>query len=405
MAAYVCRFGTPGGAIRTETREADSARSLRQELERRGCYVLGISPAPSLRLQRPRLLAPLVRRVALKDVLIFNQEFHALVRAGLPITHCLDALVRRCTNPRLRGALVEICKDVKSGLPFSEAAARHPGLFSHLYVASLRAGEKSGAFAEALGRHIALLKRVLAVRKRVRSALTYPAVLLLLSSAVVAFLLAYVVPIFVQIYASFEALLPLPTLILIQLAELLKVYVAPLLGLLAVAGAGLQRWLRTRSGRRRIDRLLLGLPWLDEVLRWYSASLFCRTLATLLAGGIPIIASLETAADSVPNSAVRERLRAAVPAVGAGSSLAAALEGTATIPATALEMIAVGESTGSLPEMLGHVADFFDEDLDVRLQSLTAVVEPLIMVAMGLFVGTIVVVMYLPIFDLAGTIR
>ncbi len=407
MGTFVCRYGTPGGAIQTEQREADTAQALRQELEERGLYVFGVSPAATGRLPRLGLSLPtaLPRRVTLKDLLLFNQEFHALVRAGLPIVQALDVLVRQCANPRLREALVAVRQDVTGGLAFSDAAAKHPRLFSHLYVASLRAGERSGTFVECLGRYLVLVRRLLSVRKKLLAALTYPAILVLLSGAVVTFLLSYVVPIFTRMYANFDAALPTPTLVLIQVTGLARDLALPLVVLLVLAGMGLQRWARTPSGRRRLDGVLLALPSVGELIRRYSASLFCRTLATLLGGGLPIIGSLETAARSLVNTAVRERLLAAIPAVSAGSGLGAALERTGLVPATALEMITVGESAGSLPEMLGHVADFFDEEIDMRLQSLTAVIEPLIMVVMGLFVGTIVVVMYLPIFELSRAIR
>ncbi len=405
MPTFVCRFGTPTGTIQTEEREAEDGETLRHDLERQGCYVFAITPPSRWPLLRQGFRTSLSRRVTLKDLLIFNQEFHALVRAGLPIIQSLDLLVERCTNGRLREALTQIRNDVKGGLPFSDATARHPRLFSHLYVASLRAGEKSGTFVEALERYVTLLKRILTVRQKIVTALTYPAAVVFLSFCVLTFLLLYVVPTFVQIYSNLEATLPVPTQILIQTVGLLKTYAMPLFGLLVVSAVALTQWARTPAGRRHVDGLLLRLPWIGEVIQQYSASLFCRTLAALLGGGIPIVPSLETAADSLANSAIRERIQARIPAVSSGSSLAAALEGTSAIPPTVLEMIAVGESTGSLKEMLGHVADFFDQENELRLQSLITGTEIAIMGLMGLFVGTTVVVMYLPIFHLAGAIH
>ncbi len=408
MRTLVCRYATPAGAIQTEERQAEDIASLRQALEQQGCYVFTITPASTLRLFR---LGPLVRlpalrrRVAPGDLLIVTQELHALVRAGLPIVQGLDVLLRRCTQGRLRDALAAVREDVKGGRSLSEAAARHPRVFSPLYVASLRAGEQSGALVDCLARYLALLKRMLAVRSRVLAALVYPAILLVLSVVVVGFLLAYVVPTFSQVYTGLKATLPAPTLLLVHATALLARYAFPLAALAALGVVSFVSWARTPAGRRRLDGLLLALPWVGEVVTRYAASVFCRTLATLLGGGIPIVPSLETAADAVGNRVVRERFRAQIPALEAGRPLAAALEGTGALPPTAVEMLAVGESTGALEEMLGHVADFFDEELDLKLQALTAAVEPLLMVGMGLFVGTIIVIMYLPIFDLAGALR
>lgn len=408
MRTFVCRYGTPAGAIQTEARQAEDVQSLRRQLELQGCYVFGIAPAPALRFPRPGRLglrAALRRRVAPGDLLALTQELHALVRAGLPVVQGLDVLLRRCANPRLRDALAAVREEVKGGRSLSDAAARHPRVFSRLYVASLRAGEQSGALADCLARHLALLKRMLAVRARVLAALVYPSILLALALAVVGFLLAYVVPTFSQVYAGLKATLPAPTLLLVQATALLGRHALALALFAALAAVAVASWARRPAGRRRIDGLLLELPWIGAALTRYSATLFCRTLATLLGAGIPIVGALETAAGAVANGALRERILAQIAAVEAGRPLAEALEGAGAVPPAALEMIAVGESTGALEQMLGQAADLFDEELDLRLQSLTAAVEPLIMVVMGLFVGTIVVVMYLPIFDLAGALR
>lgn len=406
MAMFVCRYGTPGGAIETARRDAADPEVLRRELEQAGLFVFGIWPARRLAIPGLASLAALLGpRVPDKALLLFTQEFHALARAGLPVIQVFDTLVRQTTNARLKDILLSMRDDVSGGMAVSDAAAQHPGVFSHVFVASLRSGERSGTFVESLARHAALLKRVLAVRKRVFTALTYPAILIGLSTAVVVFLLTYVMPIFSRMYANFDAALPTPTLVLVQVTNVLGTLAVPIAGGVLLTVLSVRRWLELSSGRRRLHGCLLRVPMLGDVIRRYSASTFCRTLATLLGGGLPIVTSLETAAQSVSNTALRERLAGAIPTVVAGGSLGGALERSGILPPAAVEMIAVGESAGSLPEMLAQVADFFDEEVDTRLQSLTAVIEPLIMIVMGIFVGTIVVVMYLPIFELSEQVR
>ncbi len=345
------------------------------------------------------------RRVKQKDLLILNQELLALVRAGLPIMASLDLLVDRTTNPRLKAILGQIREDVKGGLAFSDAAERHPHVFSRLYTASLRAGEKAGNFSEVLGRYIDYTKRVLALRKKVLNAIFYPSVLVIITGAVITFLLTFVVPTFSRIYSEFEATLPFPTQVLIAVTRFLKgnlLFIALALVLMAFAFG---QWRQTETGRRWIDKLVLRLPWFGEVAAKYSLSMFSRTLATVTGGGIPIVPALEVASGSVQNTSIGRQIKGIIPRVEAGEGLASALATSRIVPPMALEMIAVGESTGSLEEMLNHVAEFYESEVDTRLSTMASLIEPIIIVSMGLIVATIVITMYLPIFHLASVVR
>jgi type IV pilus assembly protein PilC len=249
------------------------------------------------------------------------------------------------------------------------------------------------------------LKRVITIQKKVGSALLYPAVLLALTTAVVIFLLTVVVPSFSQIYEDFETNLPYPTQLLLALTGLLRknlliILPLPLLGLL-----GLWQWGRTSTGRLRLDRLLWRLPLLGQIIQGFSLATFCRTLGTVLAGGMPMVPALEIAAGSVHNRAAQANLHRAIPAVKGGASVAAALEEAKAAPPLIVEMVGVAERTGGLEEMLQHVADFLEEELDHRLSMMATLVEPAIMVAMGLVVAAIVITMYLPIFHLSSVVR
>ena len=404
MAQYSFKVGTPTGSIQTLEVEGDNPETARRSLEAKGlCVFEREARASSLpRLGSPAFLAP---RVKPRALLVFNQELLALVRAGLPILAALDLLRERGQNPRLRGMLEAVRDEVKGGAALSAAMAKHPKVFGPLFTASLHAGEQSGNFVDALSRYVEYQKRILGLRQRLRAALTYPAILFCASLAVIVFLLTFVVPTFSNIYGDMEADLPVATRLLVSITSEVK-RALPLVVLAAVGiGLALWRWRLTREGRRLTDRWILGLPWLGPVLAGYLFSRFSRTLAMMQAGGIPMIPSLENTLGTMGNAYLDERLRSAIPRVAAGNSLADALERSGVVPPLLVELVAVGESSGSLGEMLGHVADLYDAEVDTRLTTLAAAIEPAIMIGMGLVVAAIVVVMYLPIFHLSAVVR
>lgn len=283
--------------------------------------------------------------------------------------------------------------------------AKHPAVFGPLYTASLHAGEQSGNFADALSRFVEYQKRILALRQRLRAALTYPVILIGASLAVILFLLTFVVPTFSRIYGDMDAELPAATRILVAITGYLRGALPVVFGGLAAAGLALWRWRRTPQGRRVTDRWIVEMPWIGTLASGYLFSRFARTLAMMQAGGIPMMPSLDTTLATVGNAYLVDRLRSALPRVAAGSSLAESLGKTGIVPSLMLELVAVGENSGALGEMLGHVADLYDSEMDTRLTSLTAALEPVIMMGMGLVVAAIVVVMYLPIFHLSSVVR
>jgi type IV pilus assembly protein PilC len=404
VATFACRFATPGGKVLAQDREAESADRLRHQLEAEGYYVFQVRPR-SGSLPFSFSLPSSWRRVRKRDLLILNQEFLALLRAGLPIPTVLDLIIQRQVHPRLRHVLEKVRAAVKGGASLSEAAEQHPEIFPPVYVASLRVGEKSGDLPETLARYNMHLKRAIALQKKVGSALVYPAILLALTTAVVIFLLTVVVPSFSQIYLDFDAQLPYPTQVLLTITGLVREYLLIILPLPFLVLFGLWQWRRTSTGRRRLDRLLLRMPLLGNIIQDFSLATFSRTLGTVLAGGMPMVPALEIAAGSVNNRASQEQLHQAIPTVTGGASVAQALEDAKAAPPLILEMVGVGERTGGLEEMLGHVADFLEEELDHRLSALATMVEPAIMVTMGLVVAGIVITMYLPIFHLSSAIR
>jgi type IV pilus assembly protein PilC len=404
VATFTCRIATPAGRVLAQDREAESADRLRHQLEAEGYYVFQVRPRSSA-LPFTFSLPTTWRRVRKKDLLILNQEFLALLRAGLPIPTVLDLVIRRQVHPRLREVLQSVREAVKGGAALSEAAEQHPEIFPPLYVASLRVGEKSGDLPETLARYIVHLKRAITLQKKVTAALVYPAILMGLTTAVIIFLLTVVVPSFSQIYLDFDAQLPYSTRVLLTITGLVREYLLIILPIPLLGLFGLWQWRRTSTGRRHLDRLLLRLPFLGHIIQDFSLATFCRTLGTVLAGGMPMVPALEIATGSIHSRAAQEQLHQAIPAVTGGTSVAQALEDAKAAPPLVLEMVGVGERTGGLEEMLQHVADFLEEELDHRLSALATLVEPAIMVAMGLVVAGIVITMYLPIFHLSSAIR
>jgi len=402
MQTFRCTLGTGSGAILREEIQADTAEGLRAQLEGQGYYIFEIA-APGRAAERPAIRLPRVsRRVPTGDLLVFTQELLALVRAGLPIPLSLDLLAARAHQPRLRAALEAVRDGVKAGAALSGALESQSAAFPPILVASVRAGESSGALADALARYVAVLKQLVVLRRRVMIALTYPFVLLLLSLGVVTFLVTYVVPSFSAIYEDLGRSLPPATQVLLGLTAAIRAHWPYLLA--GVAGAAVAAWrgAQTEAGRLLRDRIVLALPWAGGVMRRYALTQFCRTLAMVLGGGIPMMQALPVAVGAVENRHVRCRLAAVAPVVAAGTPLATALEGTGAVPELAVEMLAVGEQTGSLEDMLTNVADFFGEEVETRLAAMAALIEPLIMVGMGLLVASILIVMYLPIFQMYG---
>ncbi len=403
MARYSFTVGTGTGSLHTLEIDGESADAARQSLQAKGYFVFAEANVRPWRHLTARSRPG--ARVNPRALLVFNQELLALVKAGLPILTALDLLRERGQHPRLRGLLDSVRDEVRSGVALSAAMGRHPRVFPPLYTAALHAGEQSGNFVDALGRYVEYQKRMLQLRQRLRAALTYPALLSLASFCVVTFLLTYVVPVFSKIYGDMDSELPAATRVLLLITGTLRTSLPIVLLLAVTAGVLGWRWWRTPDGRRQVDRWLLKLPVIGPVFSGYLFSRFARTLAMLQAGGIPMIPSLETTLEVVGNAYLLRELRTIIPRVAAGSALADALGRSGVVPALLVELIAVGETSGALGDMLGHAADLYDTEMDTRLTALAAVIEPIIMVGMGMVVAAIVVIMYLPIFHLSAVVK
>ena len=386
------------GATLTGESVAASEEALRAELSGRGFLVQQVRP-------KGAGLGLRARRVRPEEFALFNQEFMALARAGLTVPDALALASDRPDSPMLAKVLVRVLEDVRNGVSLSDACARHPEAFERLYLAAVRTGEKTGDFAAVLARYQDYLRHRVALRKKVSQALAYPMFLLVALVLILAVLFVFVMPRFVAMYADLGAELPFPTRVLLAIVEHLYAVGPALVGIAVLAVWGWRRWLSTERGRRRLDRMRERLPYVGELARIVTAAQLARSLSTLLAGGTPLVEALRTAASSLTNQLYLDRLELATKQVTEGSGLAQAVRATALMPPMAARMIEVGEASGGLDAMLAEVAKFYEEALDNRLARVMALVEPLLMLLMGLLIGGIIIVMYLPVFHMADIIK
>ncbi|MEP7353619.1 MAG: type II secretion system F family protein [Acidobacteriota bacterium] len=406
MAEWSLKYADARGEMHQDVAEAGSERELRDRLTEQGYLVYSIKPRGAAAGGEATVpnMGRSGKKLNVEKFLIFNQQFVTLVRAGLPILKSLDLLADRLTDPKLSKYIRGVRDEVKNGALLSDAFARQ-GVFPAIYITSVLAGERSGALAEVLDRFITYQKLSLAVRRKLIVSLIYPAVLICLVVCLVVFLVTYVVPNFAALYQSMQATLPAPTQFLIAIGTTARGYVIAGFAA-AVAGViAFRFWARTTSGGEAIDRVMLKLPLVGEVWLKYQVAQFARVLGTLLMGGIPLLQALHTAGESLGTPVLRKVLEQAVKLVREGQSLSGSLRTTNVFPSLSLDMIEVGESTGALPSMLTSVAEFYEEDVSTRVTALLTLIEPIIMLIMAVFVGFVLVSLYLPIFSLADSIK
>ena len=400
MPVYRYKAGNDQGLIVEKEATAESPEALQKQLEDSGWFVYHVA-AKGVSL-RSHGLTLKVKRVKNSEFIVFNQELSALLRAGLTIVDSLETLAEKEENGYFKEVLDRVTSDVKEGANLSDAMGRTPSVFTGLYTASIRAGEKSGDLVINITRFIHYIKRVEELKKKVISASIYPVILLLVALFVVSFLLLFVVPSFSQIFLDSGADLPLPTVILISITGFLKDNIVYIGGVLLALSIFFISTRNTDRAKKIMDRIKISAPLVGDTVKKYAVAKFSRTLSTVLKSGTPLTSALQLAAGTLDNSFLEEKILATAEKVKEGESLAGAMEETGIIPSTALKMILVGESSGSLDSMFENVAELFEEEVDRKINVLTTVIEPVLMLGMGLVVALIVVAMYLPIFKLAG---
>jgi type IV pilus assembly protein PilC len=397
---FRCRLGTTSGEIIEGNYVAQSEAVLRRELEDKGLHVLSLKPRLGLLSFAPGQK----RKISRHEFLVFNQELATLLKAGMPLVQSLDILRARMTNPVLKSVLDDVWEKVRGGTALSDAFAAHGDLFPNVYTASLMAGERSGNLDSVLRRFVAYSKTVDTVRTKTISAMIYPLILILLAVVLVGIIVVKVVPTFADFYTSFESELPLSTRVLVGISDFIRAQLW-LIAIAIVAGAmAFMAWIRQPGRGAEFDRILLKLPLVGTSFHKFSTSQFARTLATLLGGGIPLVNSLEITASAAGNRHLGKELEIVAARVREGQSFAGTLLERQTVPDVAIKMIEVGESTGALTEMLNSLADFYDEEIDTEVARFVTIIEPAMLVFMGIVIAGIVLSLYLPLFQLTSVI-
>jgi type IV pilus assembly protein PilC len=397
---FRCRLGTPGGEVIEGVYIADDETRLRREFEEKGLFVLSLQSRAGLAglsFTRKR-----VGKIGTQDFLVFNQELATLLKAGMPLVQSLDILRQRVSNPTFKAVLDNVHDKVRAGSALSDAFADHGALFPAVYSASLLAGERSGNLEAVIRRYVGYEKVVGAVRRRTISALIYPAILVTMMVVLVGIIVLKVVPSFSEFYANFGRELPLSTRIIIGISNFVGANLWLVVLLAGGAIAGLVVWSRRPGHRVQIDKAILRIPWLGSAARQFATSQAARTLATLLGGGIPLVQALDISARSLSNRYVAGELAATQQRVQEGQGFAVAMAERGVFPDVAVKMIEVGESTGALQDMLNSLADFYDEEIDTEVERFIKLIEPALLVLMGLVIAAVVLALYMPLFELGS---
>jgi len=403
MPVFSYRVARPDGSTLDGQVEGEEEEFVRARLEGQGYLVFKLQRRGGA-VGGTALNLPAFRGLPLGEFLIFNQELLALVKAGLPVLRVWDLLIERARHSGFQQVLRMVRQDIRGGASVSEALTKHPAYFSELYVATFKAGEQSGNVADVLQRFITYLKLMIGLRQKVAKALAYPGFLILVGVGVIGFLLTYVMPTFISVYSESSKTLPVATQALIDLVTAAQAYLIPAtVSLAAVMLAG-RAYYATPAGHLTTDTMLLRAPLLGQIFVKHHTIQLARTLGTTLAGGTPLVDALHITKGAVSNRYIAEGIGEAVDDIREGTTLAAALGRPGVFPKLAIEMLSVGEETGALEAMLHDVAEFYEGDLDLRLTQLTTWIEPVLLLVMGVLVGGIVIVMYLPVFQMAGTV-
>ncbi|HEY7290543.1 MAG TPA: type II secretion system F family protein [Vicinamibacterales bacterium] len=399
---FRCRLASPSGEITEGVFIAENETRLRHEMEEKGLFVLSLQRKGAIRgisLQLPQR-----RSVGTREFLVFNQELGTLLKAGMPLVQSLDLLKRRVTSPIFRSVLDDVHERVRSGSALSDAFEAQGDLFPRVYTASLLAGERSGNLDAVLRRYVEYSKIIATVKRETISALVYPAVLITLALLLVTIIILKVVPAFSDFYGSFGAQLPLVTRIIVGVSDVVRSYFAFVLLAIVVAVVAFAVLIRRPDLRAYLDRAVLSLPLLGQVARKFATSQMARTLATLLGGGLPLVNALDIAAKSIGNQYIAAQLGTVSARVREGEAFSTALDRRGVFPEVAVKMAEVGESTGALQDMLNTVADFYDEEIATTMQRFVTLVEPTLLVIMGIVIAGLLLALYMPLFQLSSVL-
>ncbi|RJP20477.1 MAG: type II secretion system F family protein [Deltaproteobacteria bacterium] len=344
------------------------------------------------------------KKITQKELAIFTRQFATMIDAGLPLVQCLDILGAQQENPSFKKVIVRVKEDVESGSTFADALGKHPKVFDALFVNLVAAGEVGGILDTILSRLAEHIEKAMKLAKKIKGAMVYPSTIVAVAVVVTVVLLLYVIPIFAKMFADFGQALPAPTQIVLRLSDITRKYFLVFIALVFLIGAAFKWYVRQESGRRNVDRLLLRLPVVGSLLQRIAVARFSRTLGTMVSSGVPILESMDIVAKTAGNKVIEDAIFKARGSISEGKTIAEPLAESNVFPPMVTQMVAVGEATGALDAMLNKIADFYDEEVDSAVEALTSLLEPMLMVFLGVVIGGLVIAMYLPVFKLAGTI-
>jgi type IV pilus assembly protein PilC len=379
--------------------EAESENFVRLTLRRQGIEPTTIKPKPKDIFENVKFLQP---KVTEKDIVVMTRQFATMIDAGLPLVQCLEILYGQQENKTFKRILKNIKQDVEEGSTFADALKQHPEVFDDLFVNLVAAGEIGGILDIILNRLAAYIEKASKLKKKVKGAMTYPIVVMVIAILVVAVILIFVIPVFESMFADFGKALPVPTQIVVAISKGVKHYILYIIVGVVVLIFLFRRFYKTEKGRALVDSLVLKTPVFGMLLRKVAVAKFTRTLGTMISSGVPILDSLDIVAATAGNKTIEEALRETRQSISEGRTIAEPLADSEVFPSMVVQMISVGEATGALDTMLAKIADFYDDEVDAAVDALTSMLEPFMMVFLGGTIGGLVVSMYLPIFQMAG---
>jgi type IV pilus assembly protein PilC len=400
MPAFTYTARALNGDLRTATIDAPSRDEVVAQLRRQRLNVVKIDEAAQAANKKKSS-----GKISMRDVVIFTRQFSTMINAGLPLVQALDILAKQSENKALKDVTRAVVFDVESGHTVADALRKHPKAFTDLYVNMVAAGEAGGILDTILMRLATFLEKNDALVRKVKGAMIYPGVIMSVAAIAIVVLLLFVIPVFEKMFESVGMPLPLPTRVVISMSRFLQSYWWAVIGGFMFAGWSLKKYYATPDGKLAIDKMLLKMPVLGDVLRKSAVSRFTRTLGTLIGSGVSILDGLEITAKTAGNRVIQDAIMESRASIAGGETISAPLQKSQVFPPMVISMIAVGEQTGGLDEMLSKIADFYDEEVDAAVSGLLSLMEPVMIVFLGVVVGGMVVAMYLPIFDMMNAVQ
>jgi type IV pilus assembly protein PilC len=400
MPVYVYSGRTAGSRTVSGEIEAKDKQEAVVKLRQRKIVVADVRSKP-----KDLQVSGMQKKVGVKDLKIFARLFGTMVNAGLPIDMCLQILVDQTQNKTFRKAIADVHNDVTGGTSLADALSKQKRVFDNLFVHMVAAGEASGALAMVFGRLASYLEKADALRRKIKGAMIYPAVIATVATGATIFMLVKVIPVFAHMFDQLGATLPGPTRFVMALSLIVRRTLLPGLGVLIIGIFMFRRWHKTEKGRTTVDKFLLKTPVIGNVIRKTAIARFSRTLGVLISSGVPILHALDITAKTSGNMIIQTAIERVAKSISEGHNITTPLGESGVFPPMVVQLVAVGEQTGRLAEMLGKIADFYDEEVDAAVSAMTSLIEPIVIVLMGGVIGGLLIAMYLPMFDLIGAIK